>query len=264
MISASKIFLIGAGYIGGEILDLLLAEKYQVTALVRREAHAAELQALGASTVLGSLDDGDLLAQQASQSHIVIHSATADHQQRAEPGQKAIYIHTSGASELSDDAKGAFKSDKIAIVLPPAIYGVGSRGNRLSIQFPTMARWVKKHGFAGHVGKGLSTWLLVHVADIAGGYLTILQWLEQSSSTDSITANPYFFGAAEIGKALHAAGKLSLQNQGQSRRSCMVGKLGWQPKEKSTQRSLSEDEIPIILKEETFSGYAAPVAFGAN
>lgn len=345
--SPGTIFLIGAGYIGGEILDLLLAEKYTVTALVRREAHAAELQALGASTVLGNLDDSDLLARQASESDIVIHSATADHlpsvqavlkgvTKRVEAGKKAIYIHTSGVSELSDDSEGAYKSEKvfrddkpeeidalpndsphrevdlsilkvreelgskakIAIVLPPVIYGVGSRGDRLSIQLPTMACWAIKHGFAGHVGKGLSTWSQVHIADLARGYLTILHWLEQPTSTDSITENPYFFiengeqlswgeCATEIGKALYAAGKIRSPEPkeipkelysdlfgvytrrviGSNARNQAVRlrELGWHAKEKTTHGSLSEDEIPIILEEEgDFKGYAAPVASGAN
>jgi nucleoside-diphosphate-sugar epimerase len=346
MASPGKVFLIGAGFIGGEILDLLLAEGYTVTALVRRVAHAAELQAIGAATIIGNLEDGDLLEQQVLESDIVIHSATADHlpsveailkgvKQRVEDGKSAIYIHTSGASELSDESEGAYNSDKvfrddkpedidalpedaphrevdlailkarqelgrkakIAIVLPPIIYGVGSRGQRLSIQLPTLARFAMKHGFAGYVGKGLSTWSQVHIADLARGYVTLLHWLEQPSS-DGIYENPYFFiengeqlswgeCVAEIGKALHAAGRIEapepieipkelysdlfgiytrrVVGSNARNQAIRLRDLGWQPREKLTRVSMREDEIPIILKEKGhFSGYTAAVASGAS
>lgn len=41
----SKVFVVGPGYVGREIIDLLLAEgKYEVTTLVRREAAAKEFE----------------------------------------------------------------------------------------------------------------------------------------------------------------------------------------------------------------------------
>ncbi|CAO2648706.1 Nn.00g096550.m01.CDS01 [Neocucurbitaria sp. VM-36] len=345
MASQRNVFLIGAGFIGGEILDLLVAQGYNVTALVRREAQAAELKTLGVATVLGTLEDGDLLEQQVSKSDIVIHSATADDLPSVEAvikglkksvadGKTPIYIHTSGASELSDDSEGAYKSDKvfrddhpedvdslpddaphrevdlailkarkelgnkakIAIVLPPIIYGVGSRGQRLSIQLPTLTRFAIKHGYAGQIGKGLSTWSQVHIADLARGYVTILQWLE-THNPESIYENPYFFVengeqlswgecSAEIGRALHAAGRIESPEPREipkelygdlfgvyTRR--VVGSnarneanrlraLGWKPREKPTKASISEDEIPLILKETgPFKGYTAAVASGS-
>lgn len=44
---------------------------------------------------------------------------------------------------------------KLSIMLPPMIYDT-SHG-RLSIQMPTPARFALKHGYAAHVGEGLST-----------------------------------------------------------------------------------------------------------
>ena len=106
------------------LIDQLLEADYAVTALVRRPAHAEELAALGVSTLMGSLDDLDLIRTQASRSDVVFHTASADHapsamailesvQQRAERGQQAIYIHNSGGGVLNDDAAGRFKSEKV-------------------------------------------------------------------------------------------------------------------------------------------------------
>lgn len=42
---SSKVFFVGPGYVGREIIDLLLAEgKYEITALVRRKEAAKELE----------------------------------------------------------------------------------------------------------------------------------------------------------------------------------------------------------------------------
>jgi nucleoside-diphosphate-sugar epimerase len=239
--SGKDVFLIGPGFIGREVLDLLLAEGYRVTTLTRRESYAIELQKSGAKTVLGSLEDRDVIVNQTVASDIVIHTATADHlpsveaviagvEQRASQGKSTIFIHTSGTSLLSDDAKGNYKGDKIfyddkpedidalpdsashrlidlaivrarqklgtqaklVIMIPPLIYGANHEYKRLSIQLPTLARFALKHGYAGHVGKGESVWSEIHVKDLARGYLTILHWLE-STDASKVLDNPYFF-----------------------------------------------------------------------
>ncbi|KAJ9663035.1 hypothetical protein H2198_001027 [Neophaeococcomyces mojaviensis] len=344
MATSNTVFLIGVGFIGGEVLDFLLEAGYNVTALVRRENHASELKALGVQPLMGSLEDKDILIEQAKIHDIVVHTATADDlpsveavlegiKQRAASGRSSIYIHTSGCSELCDYSNGAFRSEvifeddkpkdidalshdaphrevdlailkarqelgekaKIAIVLPPVIYGVSSRAKRLSIQLPTLTRFAIKHGFAGHVGKGLPVWSHVHVKDLARAYLTILQWLQSSASND-IYNNPYFFiengtefswkeCAIETGKALQAIGKISdpepreipeslygdifgpytthVVGANARNRANRLRKLGWSPQEKDTFASLREDEIPIILQDEgPFTGYSAAVASG--
>ncbi len=239
--TGKKVFLIGPGFIGREVLDLLLAESYTVTTLTRRENYATELQQSGAKTVLGSLDDKDIITEQTLAADIVIHTATADHlpsveaviagiEQRASQGKTTSFIHTSGTSLLSDDAKGNYKGDKIfyddkpedidalpdsashrlidlaivrarqkigtkaklVIMIPPLIYGVNPQYKRLSIQMPTLTRFALKHGYAGHVGKGESVWSQIHVADLARGYLSILHWLE-STDAAKVLENPYFF-----------------------------------------------------------------------
>lgn len=341
---SNSIFLIGAGFIGGEVLELLLDANYGVTALVRRKDHAQELQSWGAKCVMGSLSDSELIKEQTIKHGIVIHTATADDmdsvqsviaglKERKSKGLSSIYLHTSGCSELCDYVAGSKKSDtiyrddepaqidslsddaphrevdlaiirarqelgdsaKVAIILPPVIYGVSNKAQRLSIQLPTLTRFAIKHGFAPHVGQGLSIWNYVHVRDLARGYVLILQWLEGDKST-GIYQNPYFFvesgeehswkeAAEAIGHALHKVGKLAdpapkavpenlyqdifgeytphVVGANARNRANRLRSLGWLPKEKDSFASLSEDEVPLILKDSgPFTGYSAAVASG--
>ncbi|EKD13267.1 uncharacterized protein L3040_007344 [Drepanopeziza brunnea f. sp. 'multigermtubi'] len=343
MAPKGSVFLLGPGFIGLEILAELLREGYEVTTLVRRPEAAAELKTRGSKTVLGNLDDHDIIAATAARSNIVIHTATADHQPSAEAvldgiakrkaaGESTIYIHTSGCSELTDKADGAFKSDqiyeddrpadidaiddaaphrmvdlailsrrrelgagaKISIVLPPVIYGLGKASGKLSIQIPTMARFARKHGYAGYVGKGLAVWGQVHVTDLARGYLTILHWMEATDG-ERVLENPYWFiengeelswkeMAAAVGQALVAAGEIAdaapreipaelygdlfgewsmaVVGENARNRANRLRALGWKPQEKSTFESLRDDEIPVIMAEDTaaYKGYAKAVA----
>ena len=346
MTDTKKVFLIGAGFIGAEILSLLLQEGYTVTALVRRDSYAATLQTWGGKTIIGTLDDKSLIEHHTMASDVVIHTATADHlpsveavlsgvEKRARDGRGTVYIHTSGASQLSDDSEGGFRGGKIfsddqpddidalpddashreidlailkarralgtrakiAVVLPPLIYGVGSRTERLSIQLPTMSRFAMKHGFAAHVGQGLSIWSQVHVADLARGYMVLLHWME-ATDAKTVLENPYFFcengtevswgeAAAEIGRALHEAGRIEnpeprtvppelyddlfgkytpwVVGSNSRSRGKRLRELGWSPREKGTLEALSADEIPILLKETgEFHGYAGVAASGSG
>jgi nucleoside-diphosphate-sugar epimerase len=338
----SSVFLLGPGFIGGEIIDLLLTTDYNVTTLVRRESAVADFAKLGVKAVIGTLDDASVIKTQVAMSDIIFHTATADHlpsvqaildgvRQRGQMGLQTIYIHNSGASLVADTSAGEYKSDtvfddekpfqidslpdsaphrlidlaivharqelaahaKMAIMIPPVIYGVNTRENRLSIQLPTLARYSIKHGYAGQIGNGLSVWNQIHVKDLARGYMVLLHWME-STPIDEVAKNPYFFCengqelswgqcAAEIGRILKNAGKIGQstpktipeENYGDlfgsfsgvvvgsnaRNRANRLRKLGWAPLEKETFASLAEDEIPIILQEKgEFNGYASVVA----
>lgn len=108
-----KLLLTGAsGYIGGAVLSGLISKpgSYDITALVRNPADAPKIAALGVKTLLGSIDDDDLLTKAAASSDIVIHTAeSADHlgsaqalvrglKSRGDPD--AVYLHTSGTAVL--------------------------------------------------------------------------------------------------------------------------------------------------------------------
>ena len=61
-----RIFITGAtGYIGGSLAHRLLAEGHQVTGLVRSQARAEQARARGIAPLLGTLDDGEVLARAA-------------------------------------------------------------------------------------------------------------------------------------------------------------------------------------------------------
>jgi nucleoside-diphosphate-sugar epimerase len=117
MASKGSVFLIGPGFIGLQILEELLAEGYPVTALVRREEARVSLEKLGAKTILGSIDDSDVIRTATAAADIVFHTATADHlpsavsvldgiAERAKAGKSTIYIHTSGCSAITDGSNG--------------------------------------------------------------------------------------------------------------------------------------------------------------
>lgn len=347
MSAEKKIFLIGPGLIGADLLELLIEDGYEVTTMVRREEHAAQIREMGAKVIMGNLDDKDIISKHSAEVPIVIHAATADHlpsveavidgvRQRASKGQSTIFIHTSGTSELVDNSRGMYASDKIytdkdpedvdknvpdtaphreidlallkarkeigtkakiIIILPPLVYGVGKRIKRMTIQLPTMTRFALKHGYVPVIGKGLSIRCTIHVQDLVRAYMVILHWMEQSSA-EEVFKNPYFFcdsgeemtwgeAAREIGKALHAAGRIkdpepknppkelyddlfgpySPTTVGANSRSRgeRVRELGWKPREKSVFASLREDEIPIILKEKKeFHGYEGVASSGTH
>jgi nucleoside-diphosphate-sugar epimerase len=124
MATKGSVFLIGPGFIGLQILGELLAEGYQVTTLVRREEAKASLEKLGSKTILGTLDDGDIIRTATAAADIVIHTASADHlpsaasvldgiTERAKAGKNTIYIHTSGCSAITDGSNGDHASDTI-------------------------------------------------------------------------------------------------------------------------------------------------------
>jgi len=123
----------------------------------------------------------------------------------------------------------------------------------------------------------------VHVKDLARGYLTLLRHME-GTSAEEFLENPYIFcessGDSEpswrdiasiIGKGLHASGKIasaepqaipqeayndcvgsktaSLLGMNSRSRAVRLEQLGWQPREKSWDQALLEEEIPAVLRE---------------
>lgn len=122
--SNQKVFIVGPGFIGWNIVDLLVAEGYSVTGAVRRQDHAKGIEASGATAVLGDMNDKEFISKHSQEADIVFHTASADHlasveaiidglNKRAADGKKTIYIHTSGTSVLDDESHSEFKSDKI-------------------------------------------------------------------------------------------------------------------------------------------------------
>lgn len=122
MAEKGSVFLLGSGFIGLEILKELLADGYNVTTIVRREEAKARLENMGSKTILGSLDDDQLIQDAAAAADIIIHAASADHKaspmsilkgmtKSGKTGQ--IYIHTSGCSALTEASDDGSYGDKI-------------------------------------------------------------------------------------------------------------------------------------------------------
>jgi nucleoside-diphosphate-sugar epimerase len=117
-----RIFATGStGYIGGVVVARLAASGHDVRGLIRRPEHVAELEGLGVSPVLGSLDDSALLAEEAGAADAVINAADSDHLSAVEAMLGAmekterpqVFVHTSGTSVVGDDAAGAYLSPKV-------------------------------------------------------------------------------------------------------------------------------------------------------
>ena len=65
-----SVFLIGPGFIGQSVLDLLLDEGYHVTTLSRRKEQAEAFEKRGLRVVMGSLEDGDVIRRVTSENEV--------------------------------------------------------------------------------------------------------------------------------------------------------------------------------------------------
>ncbi|KZV73187.1 NAD(P)-binding protein [Peniophora sp. CONT] len=123
-----SVFITSAtGLVGASVVQLIYKDpKYNVTALVRSEEKAAKLEKLGVNTVVGSLDNAELMTALAAQSDVVIQIADifnlpgtqallkGSKLRFEKTGKKPIYIHTCGTGIWADlGSAGAAPSDKI-------------------------------------------------------------------------------------------------------------------------------------------------------
>src|ERR1700760_692954 len=204
-----KVFCTGAsGYIGGSVAAHLVAAGHQVTGLVRTREKADAVRARGVQPLLGTLDDGERLAQAAQAADIVVNAASADHNAAvaallgALAGSGKLFIHTSGSSIVGTRAKGR-RSDAIfdesspvppsparaarvalndfilsyrdkecrpVIICPSLIYGLGHGAAPHSMQVPLLIGLARKRGRAAHAGPGENIWSNVHIDDLVTLY----------------------------------------------------------------------------------------------
>lgn len=210
-----NIFITGAaGYIGGSVAVRLLQAGHQVRGLVRTAEQAERVRAIGIEPVIGTLDDGAILADEAKRADAVINAASSDHRPAVEAlldaleGSNKPFIHTSGSSVVGDDARGEWKSVKVydeetpvdvvpekvarasldqlirdaakrgvrsVILCNTMIYGTGLGVSLDSVQIPPLVKQAQKSGIARFVGSGLNVWSNVHVSDVANLYLLALE-----------------------------------------------------------------------------------------
>jgi nucleoside-diphosphate-sugar epimerase len=202
-----KVFITGgSGYIGQETIRVLRRSGYEVTALVRNDAAAAKVAALGATPVRGDLGDLDVIHRAAAEADSAIHLAQASgpetgtvDRQAASAIQDGIgagpYVHTGGTwvygntrgvvdedAPLAPPSLTAWRLDNEkrvlsraaagghpVLVMPGVVYG-GSGG--LIEQF--MIALARDRGTVHYIGDGSNYWSLVHVEDIADLYVRAL------------------------------------------------------------------------------------------
>ena len=209
-----KIFCTGAsGYIGGSVAAHLIAAGHQVTGLVRSPEKADAVRARGIQPLLGTLDDGKILAQAAQAADIVVNAASADHKGAvvamldALAGSGKPFIHTSGSSIVGTRSKGE-RSDAVfdedtpitpsparvarvalnefilshrdkgcrpVIICPSLIYGLGLGANPDSVQVPLLIKLARKRGNAAHAGPGENIWSNVHIDDLVTLYALAIE-----------------------------------------------------------------------------------------
>ena len=209
-----NVFVTGAtGYIGGSVAAHLAAAGHRVSGLVRSPAKADAVRSLGIRPVLGTLDDGDALAQAAQSADVVINAASADHKGAAVAllgalaGSGKLFIQTSGSSIVGMRARG-HRSDAIfdedtpikpsparaarvalnelilsyrdrgtrpVIICPSLIYGRGHGVEPDSMQVPLLMDLARKRGCAAHAGPGENIWSNVHIDDLVVLYALALE-----------------------------------------------------------------------------------------
>jgi nucleoside-diphosphate-sugar epimerase len=209
-----KVFVTGAsGYIGGSVAVRLIETGNEVRGLVRGPEKGDAVRRFGIEPVLGSLDDRDLLADEARRADAVVNAASSDHRGAVEAlvealaGSNRPLLHTSGSSIVGDNAGGepsdavfdddtpiqptpdkaarvaidrfvtgsAARGVRSTVLCNTLIYGRGLGPHQESIQIPSLVRQARRSGIPRHIGRGLNVWSTVHIADVADLYLLALE-----------------------------------------------------------------------------------------
>jgi nucleoside-diphosphate-sugar epimerase len=211
-----KVFVTGAsGYIGGSICHRLVELGHEVTGLVRTPDQASLLQGRGIETVLGSLDDADLLERAALAADAVINAANSDHFfsirtfVTALAGTGKTLIHTSGSSIVCDDAMGSEPSSVVyeddtpftpmlhrtprveidrmvrtagvtqgvraVVICPTMVYGEGYGLKTESDQLPKIVAKSRVLGAGVYIGTGKTIWSNVFISDLVDLYVLALE-----------------------------------------------------------------------------------------
>lgn len=211
-----KVFLTGAtGYIGGSVAERLIASGHQVVGLVRSAEKAILLKDRGVESVLGTLDDSEIITNAAQAADAVIHAASADHAGAVltliaalERSGKTL-ICTTGSGIAADSAAGEYatsvvltedsyfepvpfrrprvamnrlvreaavdKGIRSVIICPSMIYGKGRGLQPDSDQLPKLIALSKQVGAGVYFGKGLNRYSNVHIDDLVDLYLLALE-----------------------------------------------------------------------------------------
>jgi len=234
-----KIFVTGAtGYIGGSVAERLIASGHEVLGLVRSAESIPLLKNRGIESVVGNLDDPEIITRTALETDAVIHAASADH-----PGSVVMLIAalertgktlicTTGSGIAADSAAGEYASSVVytedthfepvpfrrprvamnrlvreaaidkgvrsIVICPSMIYGKGRGLQPNSDQLPKLIAVSKQAGAGVYFGKGLNRYSNVHIDDLVDLYLLALEKAPGGSFFFAENGNASFKEIAEM------------------------------------------------------------------
>lgn len=206
-----RVFVTGAnGYIGGAVAAALADAGNHVRGLVRDRAKADAVAPFGIEPVIGTLDDGALLRDEAKAADAVVNAASSDHRGAVEAllaglaNSGKVLIHSSGSSIIADRAMGE-PSDRIydedtpitpiadkaarvaidrlvrdapgvraAVLCNSMIYGTAVGPAAQSVQIPALVGQARSSGVVRYIGRGLNRWSNVHIADVVALYRRVI------------------------------------------------------------------------------------------
>ncbi|KAF5984642.1 hypothetical protein FCOIX_2531 [Fusarium coicis] len=229
-----KVLCTGAsGYVGGQLLhELTQAHPEYTTATLVRDANAAETIAKAyprVRTVVGDLDDSALVEQEASQALVVlsyliqisgasllpVKDLSSPSFKPGEPSSD-VWDDLDGVSSILDLIRShdsrvvdnyilkiakETPSIKIALVLPPIIYGKGQGPvKQRSVQIPALSKVAIERGHAVRAGRGLAAWSNVHVADLARLFTILAEKGAEGSEDENVWGEKgiYLPGVGEL------------------------------------------------------------------
>ena len=242
-----RIFVTGAtGWVGSAITRELIQAGHQVNGLVRSKSKVEELTAMGATPVLGSLDDVDILRKETDAADGVIHTAFGldmskivemSRQERRViemlgemyAGSDRPIIATSGLGLLP---KGKMFTEDTPNPLDPAFprapeqatvalvnRGVRATAVRLPRSVhgrgeshgfvPMLARLAREKGVSAYVGDGNNLWPSVHRLDAAHVFCLALKHGAQGGPFHAVADEgvPFRQIAETIGRQLRLPSK---------------------------------------------------------
>ena len=291
-----RIFVTGAnGFIGGAVASTLINDGHRVRGLVRDQDKADLVAAHGVDAVIGSLDDAALLQAEARAADAVVNAANSDHRGAVEAlvaglaGSGKPFIHTSGSSIVGDEAMGepterifdedmpiAPHPDKVArvaidrlvlnapgirsaVLCNSMIYGHALLPPAQSVQIPALVRQARASGIARYIGRGMSRWSNVHIADVAtlyalaiakvpaGTFMYVENGEEALGEVVGAIAARLGLGAAQswsAEEAIAAWGRrtavFSLGSNSRVRGRRAIAQLGWTPRHRSVTKWIAE------------------------
>ncbi|PJJ85084.1 SDR family oxidoreductase [Mucilaginibacter auburnensis] len=209
-----KVFVTGAsGFVGSAIVEELLNNGHQVLGLVRNEKGAEMVASLGAETLLGDVNDSDIITKGAQTCDAVIHTAFnhdfTQYKASCEADRKVIGIF---ADALAGTSKPLVVTSGVGIlhynrevtemdaltagadVIPraaseEAANEAAAKGTDVYVVrlpasvhdagdhgfVPMVINMAREHGASAYVGDGSNVWPAVHRTDAAAVYRLIIE-----------------------------------------------------------------------------------------